>query len=460
MSFTVAIIGRPNVGKSTLFNRLVGKRLALVDDTPGVTRDRREGQGRIGDLHFTLLDTAGLEDVIDDSLEGRMREQTERALDLADVALLLVDARAGITPLDEHFARWLRQRQTPTILVANKCEGKAGLEGLHEAFRLGLGEPLPLSAEHGDGMADLFDALLPYEKKAEDAEPAETADIDEAIDDPEAEEIGGPLQLAIIGRPNAGKSTLVNRLLGEDRMVTGPEAGITRDSIAINWKFKDRDIRLIDTAGLRRRARVTGKLETLSAADTMRAIKYAHVVVLLIDAVEGLEKQDLTIAKHVIDQGRALVLGVNKWDLVPDRAIAMNGIRDRLMTSLPQVRGIPVVTFSALTGRGVEALLPAVLKIYETWNTRISTSALNRWLAVLIEHHPPPMAQGRRVRLRYMTQAKARPPTFIAFVSRPEDLPESYLRYLINGLRDDFGMEGVPIRVLPRKGKNPFADRA
>ena len=325
-------------------------------------------------------------------------------------------------------------------------------------------------------MADLFDALLPYEtaaKEAADAEAAATdaaalaagalpAEIDQTADNPEAEEIVGPLQLAIIGRPNAGKSTLVNRLLGEDRMVTGPEAGITRDSIAINWHYGDRDIRLIDTAGLRRHSRVSGKLETLSAADTMRAVKYAHVVVLLIDAVEGLEKQDLTIAKHVIDQGRALVLGVNKWDAVPDRAKAMGGIRDRLMTSLSQVRGVPVVTFSALTGRGVEDLLPAVLQIYETWNIRIPTGELNRWLAMILEHHPPPMGGGgRRIRLRYMTQAKTRPPTFVPFVSRPEDLPESYLRYLTNSLREDFGLTGIPIRMLPRKSssKNPFADQ-
>ena len=454
MSFTVAIVGRPNVGKSTLFNRLVGKRLALVDDTPGVTRDRREGAARIADMRFTVIDTAGLEDATDDSLEARMREQTERGLDISDVALMLIDARAGVTPLDEHFARWLRQRGTPTVLLANKCEGGAGQSGLIDAYRLGLGNPVPFSAEHGEGLADLYEALLPYEAAGQAEAALQPVDLveGEETDDPSA-----PIQMAIIGRPNVGKSTLVNRLLGEDRMLTGPEAGITRDAIATSWEYKGRPFRLIDTAGLRRRARVTEKLESLSAADTQRAIRYAQVVVLTIDATQGLERQDLTIARQVTDEGRALLLAVNKWDAVEDRAKVMGAIRDRLQTSLPQVRGIPVVTFSALTGRGVDGLLPAVMKLYEIWNARVSTGELNRWLSALVEHHPPPMAKGRRIRLRYITQAKTRPPTFVIFASQPTELPESYSRYLINGLRDDFGLDGTPIRVLTRGGgKNPF----
>ncbi|MTI10022.1 ribosome biogenesis GTPase Der [Curvivirga aplysinae] len=473
MSFTVAIVGRPNVGKSTLFNRLVGKKLAIVDDQPGVTRDRREGDARLIDLRFRVIDTAGLEEAFDDSLEGRMRRQTEQALGEADVALLLVDARAGLVPLDEHFAGFLRKHSTPVILVANKCEGKAGQPGLMESYGLGLGEPVPFSAEHGEGVSDLYEALLPYaEAHGEEYTPVEAElieaassitltddegkDIEEelVLDDPEK-----PIQLAIVGRPNVGKSTLVNRLLGEDRLLTGPEAGITRDSIALDWEWQGRPIKLIDTAGLRRRGRITDKVEKLSAADTRRAIRFAQVVALVLDADDMLEKQDLTIARQVIEEGRALIIVANKWDAVKDKQEALDKLMDRVQFSMPQVRGIPIVTVSAKEGRNLPKMLKAVFDIYETWNRRVPTSRLNEWLFDMTERHPPPLSKGRRIKLRYMTQAKTRPPTFAAFVSIPEDLPDSYTRYLINGLREDFDLPGVPLRFYTRKGKNPYAPK-
>jgi GTP-binding protein len=459
MSFTVALVGRPNVGKSTLFNRLIGKRLALVDDTPGVTRDRREGQGRIGPLTFRVFDTAGLEDVTDDSLEARMRRQTERAVGEADVALMMIDARIGLTPADRHFAQLLRQNRTPVLLVANKCEGRAGRDGLMEAYELGLGEPIAISAEHGEGMSDLYDALLPFEVREEEA-----ADEDEAVpqaprgDDEIAERPPGPVQLAIAGRPNVGKSTLVNRLLGEDRMLTGPEAGITRDSISVPFQFRDTAFKLVDTAGIRRRSRVQDKLEKLSVGDTLRAIRYAEVVVLVIDAELGLDKQDLNIAAMVVEEGRSMVLALNKWDVVVNRDATMKAVRDRLQVSLPQVRGIPVVTLSAREGRGTDALMAAVLRVHETWNTRVPTAQFNRWLEAATDQHPPPLVNGRRIRIRYGTQVKARPPTFALFVSKPEELPESYVRYLANSIRESFELDGVPLRFVTRKGKNPYAD--
>jgi len=455
MTFTVAVLGRPNVGKSTLFNRLVGAREALVDDTPGVTRDRREGAARLADMEFTVIDTAGLENATGDSLEARMRAQTEQALADADVALLLFDARAGVQPLDGHFADWLRRHDTPVLLVGNKCEGAAGDAGLAEAYVLGLGDPIAVSAEHGEGLAGLYQALRPFaEREGGNDETGAGADSDTENG---ADADSRPLQLAIVGRPNVGKSTLVNQLIGEDRVLTGPEAGITRDSIAVSWSFQGRQVQLVDTAGLRRKARVTGRLEGLSTEDTLRTIRFAQVVVLVVDATEGLEKQDLTIARHVIDEGRALVIALNKWDLIPDAKETDGRIGDRLKRSLPQVRGIPLVRLSALTGRGVEKLLPAVLDIFDVWNARVATAALNRWLESETERHPPPLAAGRRIRLRYMTQAKARPPTFIIFASRPEKLPDSYVRYLANGLRDTFGLPGVPLRLHLRKGRNPYA---
>jgi GTP-binding protein len=456
MTFTVAIVGRPNVGKSTLFNRLVGKRLALVDDTPGVTRDRREGTAAIADLSFRVIDTAGLEEVIAGGLEARVRVQTEKAIDDSDLVLLLIDARAGVTPVDEHFADWVRQRQKPAVLVANKCESAAADPGIYESYRLGLGDPVPVSAEHGEGMAELYGAILRHVGD-EAAEAEETGE-----DAPDAREEGdaGPLRLAIIGRPNTGKSTLVNRLLGEERLLTGPEAGITRDSIMVDWEYEGRALELVDTAGMRRKSRVADKLEKLSVDDTLRTIRFANVAVLLLDATVMLEKQDLTIARLVVEEGRALIIAANKWDVVENASEAMQSLRDRIQTSLPQVRGIPVVTISALRGQNLDKLMQAVFETYEIWNRRVTTAALNRWLELVLDAHPPPLAStGRRVRLRYMTQLKSRPPTFVIWGSRPQDLPESYRRYLINGLRQDFGIEGVPIRLQFRQGENPFAGK-
>ncbi len=462
MSFTLAIIGRPNVGKSTLFNRLVGKRLAIVDDTPGVTRDRREGEGAISDIEFRLFDTAGLEDADAGSLEARMREQTEQAVLDADVTLMLIDGRAGVTPADELFATWLRTQNKPVILGVNKCEGEKGRDGLLEAYSLGLGDPVALSAEHGQGLDELYDALQPYHIQFT-AEAANDAFADDTFTDSGEEEddaavAARPLQLAIVGRPNAGKSTLINQLLGEDRMLTGPEAGITRDSISTPWVWQDREIRLVDTAGLRRQARVNEKLEHLAVRDTFRAIQYAQVVVLVLDANLPMEKQDLTIARKVIEEGRALIIALNKWDAVEDRTAVLQNFKDRLQTSLQQVRGIRFVTLSAKTGRNVDRLLPTVFEVFDLWNARVPTGALNRWLPDMLEAHPPPMgSHGKRLTIRYITQAKTRPPTFILFSSTAGKLSDSYLRYLANGLREDFGLDGIPIRLVTRSGKNPYA---
>lgn len=466
MTFTVAIVGRPNVGKSTLFNRLVGKRVAIVHDMPGVTRDRRSGDATLLGMEFVVIDTAGYEDATDDSVEARMRRQTDQAVEEADVALMLIDARAGVTPLDRHFADLLRKAKTPVILVANKCEGKAGEPGLYEAYGLGLGEPVPLSAEHAEGLSDLFFALKPYAEAAGALDDDEEEEfVEPVIDDEEeanaaeeAKAAARPLQLVIAGRPNVGKSTLVNRLLGEDRMLTGPEAGLTRDAITSEWEHKGRRIRLVDTAGLRKRANIDDPVEKLSVSNTLEAIRMAEVVVLVMDSAAILDKQDLTIARMVIEEGRALVIAVNKWDVVDNPDVAMSRLRDRLETSMPQVRGVPCVTMSALAGKGLGKLMDAVIEQHKTWNRRISTAKLNQWLEEVVSHHPPPaLAGGRRLKIRYMTQAKARPPTFIIFASKPDELPEAYSRYLINGLRETFKLPGVPLRLYVRGGKNPYA---
>jgi len=467
---TVAIIGRPNVGKSTLFNRLVGKRLALVDDTPGVTRDRRPGEARLGDLRFTIVDTAGLEDADASSLEGRMRKQTEDAIEEANAILFVIDARAGVTPLDAHFAAIARKTTTPVILLANKAEGRAGESGLYESYSLGLGEPIAVSAEHGEGLADLYDALKPYVDAINEEEEAlrdeartnivlkfdEDGELIEEEDDPVGTK-DRPLRVAIVGRPNAGKSTLINRMLGEDRMLTGPEAGITRDSISVDWEWRERHVKLFDTAGIRRKARVQEKLEKLSVADALRAIKFAEVVVVTLDATNSFEKQDLQIIDLVAREGRALVIAINKWDLVEDREAAWKKIRDANERYFNQIRGVQIATLSGMQGQGIDRLLESVFTAYEHWNARISTSRLNRWLEKVTNNHPPPAVAGRRVRLRYLTQPKTRPPHFVAFCSRPEQLPESYTRYLVNNLREAFDIPGSPIRFSYRKGENPYA---
>lgn len=469
MSFNVVIVGRPNVGKSTLFNRLAGKKLALVDDTPGLTRDWRSAEARVGGLSFTVVDTAGLEEVFDDSLEARMRRQTEQALASADVVLFVVDARTGVTPLDRHFGSWLRRIRKPVVLVANKAEGKAGMPGLYEAFELGLGEPVAMSAEHGEGLADLVGALLPFapDEEQESAGAGVIAvdggDVDEdavPIGDQEEseEEKAKPIQIAIIGRPNVGKSTLLNSLIGEERVLTGPEAGMTRDAIAVDWTWRDRKVRLVDTAGMRRRARVESKVEKLAVADGLRVVRLAQIVILVVDSAQILDKQDLTLARMVIDEGRALVIAVNKWDQVDNRALALKQVEDKLEASLAQARGIKVVTISALRHQRLDALLDAVLETYAVWNRRIPTARLNRWLSGVLEHHPPPLVEGRRIKIRYMTQVKTRPPTFALFINLPLDLPEAYHRYIASGLRDDFDLPGVPIRLILRKGKNPYAE--
>jgi len=451
----VIIIGRPNVGKSTLFNRLVGKKLALVDDQPGVTRDRRFGEAHLLGLDFTVVDTAGWEDDDPASLPGRMRAQTEASLAGADVALFVIDARAGLTPLDEEIARWLRAATVPVVLVANKAEGRAGDSGLMESYALGLGDPVALSAEHGEGLADLFEALLPL---IEGKQPVEGDDEDEADDD-----LSGPLKLAIVGRPNAGKSTLINRMLGEDRLLTGPEAGITRDSIAVDWLWTDpksgeaRPVRLIDTAGMRKKARVTEKLEKLAVADARHAVDFAEVVVLLLDATLGLEHQDLKIASMVLEEGRALVIAINKWDVAENASGLFNGIRAALDDGLAQVRGVPLLAVSARTGKGIDDLIAAAFAIREAWSRRVPTAALNRWFDDALEANPPPAPGGKRIKLRYITQAKTRPPGFVLFGTRLDMLPESYRRYLINGIRRELGFDAVPIRLTLRSAKNPYA---
>ena len=441
---TVAIVGRPNVGKSTLFNRLVGRRLALVDDRPGVTRDRREGEARLLGLEFRVIDTAGFEDEDPQSLPGRMRAQTEAAVRDADAALFLVDARDGLTPLDEEIGRWLRAESTPVILVANKAEGRASENGILEAFSLGLGEPIAISAEHGEGVADLFEAIRPHVEH-------EHLEADE-----EVEERNAPLKLAVVGRPNAGKSTLVNKMIGEDRMITGPEAGITRDSISIDWEWDGHPVRLVDTAGLRKRAKVEDKLERLSAADTKRAIDFSEVVVLLLDATRGLESQDLRIASQVIEEGRGLIIAVNKWDIAENASSLFNGIKAALDEGLAQLRDVPVLTVSAKTGKGIDMILKVAIEVREAWGRRVPTGELNRWFERAVDANPPPAPKGQRIKLRYITQVKSRPPSFVVFGNRTDELPESYRRYLLNAMRRDLKLGAVPLRLEFRGRGNPF----
>ncbi|MFC3570370.1 ribosome biogenesis GTPase Der [Paracoccus sp. TOH] len=468
MSFTLAIVGRPNVGKSTLFNRLVGKRLALVDDQPGVTRDLREGAGRLGDLRFIVVDSAGLEIAEDDSLQGRMRRLTERAVDEADVCLFVIDARVGVTAADEYFADILRKRAKHVILAANKAEGRAGEAGAMEAYALGLGEPLRISAEHGEGMDDLYRALQPLAEAFEAQNVQQAPETDVAVEDGDEEiedwrpSAAKPLQIAVIGRPNAGKSTLINKILGEDRLLTGPEAGITRDSISVSADFMGTPVRIFDTAGMRKKARVTDKVEKLSVADGLRAVRFAEVVVVLLDVGIPFEQQDLRIADFAETEGRAVVVAANKWDLEEDKPEKLKELREAFERLLPQLKGAPLVTVSARTGKGLDRLHNAILKAHEVWNRRVPTARLNQWLGAMTEAHPPPAPGGRRIRLRYITQVKTRPPAFVVMATHTDKLPDSYQRYLVNGLRADFDMPGTPIRLTFRDqgSKNPYKDKA
>lgn len=471
MSFTVAIVGRPNVGKSTLFNRLVGKKLALVDDTPGVTRDRRPGDAKLVDLRFTIIDTAGLEEAGPETLEGRMRAQTEAAIEEADLSLFVVDAKYGLTPVDQSLAEMLRRRGKPVVLVANKSEARGSDAGFYDAYTLGLGEPVPISAEHGQGMIDLRDAIVeaigedrafpePDDEAETDVLLPQDGDLDGEDDEAEPEyDDSKPLRVAIVGRPNAGKSTLINRFLGEDRLLTGPEAGITRDSISVEWDWRGRTIKMFDTAGMRRKARVQEKLEKLSVADTLRAVRFAETVVIVFDATIPFEKQDLQIVDFVLREGRAAVLAFNKWDLVEDPQAVLADLREKTERLLPQARGIRAVPISGQTGYGLDKLMQNIVDTDMVWNKRISTAKLNRWLDAVTTQHPPPAVSGRRLKLKYMTQVKARPPAFMISCTRPDALPESYVRYLTNGLRTDFQMPGVPIRIHFKAGENPFEGR-
>jgi GTPase len=457
MSATIAIVGRPNVGKSTLFNRLVGKKLALVDDQPGVTRDRREGDASLGHLRFTVIDTAGLEEADRDSLAARMRAQTETAIEQADVVLFMIDARLGLTPMDHTFAELVRRSGKPVILLANKAEGNKGKDGVFESYSLGLGDPVPFSAEHGEGTADLLEALAPYiaDEPEEDEEEA-WADVPADAPPDEDADPNRPLRVTIIGRPNAGKSTLVNRMIGEERLLTGPEAGITRDTISVEWEWRGRPVKLFDTAGMRKRARIDEKLEKLAVADSLRAIRFAEVVVVLLDATIPFEKQDLTLADLTEREGRAVVIGLNKWDLVADKQGLLAELKEKAYHLLAQIRGVEIVPLSGLAGDGIDRLMQAVFRAYEVWNRRVSTAKINRWLEGVLSAHPPPAVAGRRIKIRYMTQPKARPPTFALFGNQLEHLPVSYLRYLTNNLREAFDLPGTPIRLHTRGGANPY----
>ncbi len=463
MSAKVAIIGRPNVGKSTLFNRLVGRKLALVDDEPGVTRDRREGEAKLADLAFTIIDTAGLEEGDPQTLAGRMRMQTEAAMADCDAILFVVDARAGLNPADRHFAAAVRRAGKPIIVIANKAEG-LGRNSVYEAFSLGLGDPIAFSAEHGEGLGELYDALVEVLPPAarllpQEEDEAEPLQLGEEEDGSELD-VTKPLRIAVLGRPNAGKSTLINRILGQDRLLTGPEPGITRDSIGLDAEWRGRKLKIFDTAGLRRRSRVVGKVEKLAVADALRAVRFAEVVVLLLDATIPFERQDLTLADLVEQEGRALVIALNKWDLIDNKSDKARELRAEADRLLPQLRGTRVIPVSGLTGAHVDKLMEAIVATDEVWNTRISTGRLNRWLAPVVDATPPPAAAGRRVKIRYITQPKARPPFFVLFGNSVESIPESYKRYLVNGLRETFGLIGVPIRLSLRSGReNPYAPK-
>ncbi len=467
MSFTLAIVGRPNVGKSTLFNRLVGRKLALVDNQPGVTRDLREGEAKLGDLRFIAIDSAGLEDVSDDSLQGRMRRLTERAVEMADICLFVVDARAGVTAQDEVFADILRKKNAHVIVAANKAEGNAGESGFLEAYSLGLGEPVRISAEHGEGLDELYHVIRPHVAELTAKAALHAPEIDVAVSDEDAEEgprtptRERPLQVAVIGRPNAGKSTLINKIIGEERLLTGPEAGITRDAISVSADFLGTPVRIFDTAGMRKRAKVVDKLEKLSVSDGLRAVRFAEVVVVLLDVDIPFEQQDLRIADFAETEGRAVVLAANKWDLEENKTEKLKELREAFERLLPQLKGAPLVTVSAKTGKGLDRLHAAIMKAYDVWNRRVTTAKLNQWLGAMTEAHPPPAPGGRRIKMRYMTQIKTRPPAFVVMCNHGDKLPESYSRYLVNGLRSDFEMPGTPIRLTFRDqgDKNPFKDR-